>query len=171
MKTVVWLEFAAIWNASNSLEEVVSKTGQTKAAAANLACRMRKLDWDIKKFSCAKTTPLLERFWSKVEKTESCWIWVGSKSVKGYGQIQRGPRKDARPLQAHRVSWQLAYGSDPGEMLVLHKCDNPSCVRPSHLFLGTPHDNSMDMRSKKRSRGQENQPFHAWYENQKAAKS
>lgn len=95
-----------------------------------------------------KRVPLPDRFWTKVRKTESCWIWVGSKSRKGYGRI--GTEKFASAKLAHRVSWEIHRGEIPTGALVLHHCDNPSCVRPDHLFLGSGADNNADMARKGR---------------------
>lgn len=86
----------------------------------------------------------LRRFWSKVRKTESCWLWIAA-TTKGYGQFHH---LDER--YAHRVSWVLAHGPVPDGMRVLHHCDTPLCVNPSHLFLGTARDNTADMVSKRR---------------------
>lgn len=97
---------------------------------------------------------LEDRFWKRVEKTRRCWLWRGSQhrrrgSEVGYGEIgvEDGHQK------AHRVSWMLKHGPIPVGMFVLHKCDNPACVRPAHLFLGTAQDNSDDMRRKGRTNG------------------
>lgn len=95
--------------------------------------------------------PLKDRFWSKVVKTDTCWIWIGagSTSKKGYGQI-RLPGAKGRQTSAHRVSWILHRGEIPIGLDVLHKCDNPPCVNPDHLFLGTNQDNVNDKVSKGR---------------------
>jgi hypothetical protein len=82
----------------------------------------------------------MERFWNKVYKTESCWLWVGAKTPKGYGQFCH----EGKIRRAHRLAYVLAFGEIPAELFVCHKCDNPSCVRPKHLFLGTNRDNVMD---------------------------
>lgn len=87
-----------------------------------------------------------QRFWEKVSKTDGCWEWTGSLNNQGYGQI----RIDGKSLLAHRVSWGMAFGPIPDGLLVLHRCDNPPCIRPDHLFLGTFADNSHDMIQKGR---------------------
>jgi hypothetical protein len=84
--------------------------------------------------------PLEIRFWRQVKKMDSgCWVWTGV-TTNGYGQISYG----GKGRRAHRVSWELHCGTIPDGLLVLHKCDNPPCVNPSHLFLGTHQDNMDD---------------------------
>jgi len=88
-----------------------------------------------------------ERFWKSVEKSTDCWIWTGCCNQDGYGKI----KVNGTQISAHRLSWQIHYPEQPiGDLWVLHKCDNPSCVRPDHLFLGTPHDNCLDAMVKDR---------------------
>ncbi len=82
------------------------------------------------------------RFWRNVQKTDGCWAWAGCTTAFGYGIL--------RPFAAHRYSWTLHVGPIPDGMLVLHKCDNPPCTRPDHLFLGTQMDNVRDMLAKGR---------------------
>ncbi len=86
-----------------------------------------------------------ERFWSHVRKTKKCWLWTHRSDKDGYGKFFH-----TRRYGAHRYSFLLTYGFLPKGLHVLHKCDNPPCVRPSHLFLGTQQDNSDDMVAKGR---------------------
>lgn len=79
-------------------------------------------------------------------KKEPCWIWTGFKNKKGYGRVNI----NKTPRNAHRVSWIIKNGLIKEGFLVLHHCDNPSCVNPKHLFLGTPKDNTQDMLKKGR---------------------
>lgn len=89
-------------------------------------------------------------FWANVEKTEGCWLWRGVLRFCGYGNA-KAPGKRTRSSYAHRLSWELANGTIPKGMHVLHKCDTPACVRPEHLFLGTHQENMTDMAAKGRS--------------------
>jgi HNH endonuclease len=90
---------------------------------------------------------LRERFFAKVRKTSTCWLWTAACGKEGYGEFWL----NGANVPAHRVSWILAFGS-PGPKCVLHKCDNPPCVRPSHLFLGTKKQNMVDAARKMRMR-------------------
>jgi hypothetical protein len=76
-----------------------------------------------------------------------CWIWIGSAQKRGYGFI----KKNGKTTMAHRVAYELAYGELPDGLFVCHKCDNPRCVNPKHLFVGTHNDNMLDMHNKGRS--------------------
>jgi hypothetical protein len=90
----------------------------------------------------------LERFYSKALVGDGCWEWTAAKNKSGYGRFGvHGVNK-----LAHRVAYWLEHGEIPEGMHVLHRCDNPSCIRPGHLFLGTDLDNSVDMAAKGRAR-------------------
>ena len=99
-----------------------------------------------------KRIPLSERFWEKVDKTETCWNWTSALNRKGYGHIWNG----TKAIAAHRASWEMHNGPIPDGMFVCHHCDNPRCVRPDHLFVGTATDNLRDMHSK--GRGNQSRP-------------
>lgn len=93
-----------------------------------------------------------ERFWSKVEvKTEDeCWIWKGAK-VRGYGHLRAKKKGVWSMVRAHRLSFELHF-RHPGKEHVCHKCDNPLCVNPNHLYLGSPATNMQDKMLKGRHR-------------------
>lgn len=98
--------------------------------------------------------PMEQRFWRFVDKKsdDECWEWLGSKRPNGYGQISRPTRKESG-VSAHRYSWELANKSTiPENMVVMHSCDNPSCVNPNHLSIGTHQENALDMIRKGRNR-------------------
>lgn len=86
-------------------------------------------------------------FWAKVNLLGSCWEWTGATTEWGYGKLgYRG-----HDFTAHRCSYEYAFGRLPDGMWVLHKCDNPPCINPSHLFLGAAKDNTADMYAKGRA--------------------
>lgn len=99
------------------------------------------------------TDSFLLRFWKRVDKRQSCWIWTGSKDDKGYGMMfvrMLGVRKSLT-LRAHRISWVIHNGLVPDGLQVLHNCpgkDNPSCVNPAHLWIGTCLENCRDCEKK-----------------------
>lgn len=94
------------------------------------------------------------RFWSKVHKTHSCWLWTAGTISYGYGSfsVAKGkPRGQQAPVYAHRYSWELAHGPIPAGRSILHNCpggDNPRCVNPAHLFLGNQDANMKDAAAK-----------------------
>jgi hypothetical protein len=102
--------------------------------------------------------PVVERFWALVRKGAApgdCWEWTGSRARFGYGRFNlrhydQPSAKNGYAVQAHRLSWEFAHGPIPPGLWVLHRCDNPPCVRPDHLFLGTVGDNVRDAVAKGR---------------------
>lgn len=96
-------------------------------------------------------TTVSDRFWSKVNKTEACWLWQGNKYTSGYGQFYYTEAHKEHTVATHRVSYQLAKGEIPPGLLVLHKCDVRNCVNPDHLWLGTYKDNMIDCVAKGRN--------------------
>lgn len=94
---------------------------------------------------------LLERFWDYVPFASEydCWEWQGGRKDTGYGMFHPYPGS-TRTAMVHRLSWELHYGPIPLGLLVCHSCDNPPCLNPNHLFLGTVRDNVRDMISKGR---------------------
>lgn len=94
--------------------------------------------------------PLSERFWQHFQRAEgpkACWPWEGALSSDGYGMVRDD---DGKRVRAHRVAYELQVGPIPDGQWVLHRCDNPPCVRGDHLFPGTNHDNLRDMWRKHR---------------------
>lgn len=91
-----------------------------------------------------------ERFWNRVNKTDTCWLWTGMTRKDGYGHIRAG-KSSRGNVDVHRASWILHNGNIPRGMHVCHTCDVRSCIRPDHLFLGTALDNIRDAKSKKRN--------------------
>lgn len=110
------------------------------------------------------TTKDIERFWSKVNRTDdpdSCWEWKGSVTKRGYGQFKVGSRKEGTRanLSIHRVAYCLIFGNIPEKTLICHTCDNRKCANPRHLYLGTYTDNNRDTVRRNRHvsyRGEEN---------------
>ncbi len=129
---------------------VVSVTAQTLINRDSSGCRLcgrrgRGLG------ERRRQRPITDRFWEKVLIADGCWTWTGHIDSKGYGRL------GSDHAGAHRLSWEINVGPIPDNLWVLHYCDNPSCVRPDHLFLGTIIDNLADMVSKGRHpRGETN---------------
>ena len=126
---------------------------ETKAKLSELAKTRMQSPERRERLRVALTRPITETFWVKVSGVDSldpdkCWVWTGATVNGGYGSI----KVHKVTKLAHRVSWELEYGESPGDLSVCHKCDNPPCVRPSHLFLGTHSENMKDMKAKGRGR-------------------
>ena len=102
----------------------------------------------------------IKRFWTFVDKKgpDDCWIWQGGGPNNRYGHFSVGPRKSAKTLLAHRVSFAIAYGET--DLQICHRCDVTRCVNPVHLFAGTQKDNRVDCKQKERTARGENHGYH-----------
>ena len=101
---------------------------------------------------------LAKRLWEYIDRTggpDACWPYTGGKYGIGYGFFSIGAGKR---WPAHRIAWQVTHGVIPYGKFVCHRCDNPPCCNPAHLFLGTPKENMQDMLTKERGRHQGNAP-------------
>jgi len=98
----------------------------------------------------AKARAQAERFWSKcaIEPDGGCWLWTRCTFSNGYGKYTFG----GRTHYAHRLAYEMHHGVSPGQAFVCHRCDNPPCINPEHLWLGTARDNALDMHAKGRNR-------------------
>lgn len=107
----------------------------------------------VKNTSIRVTEKLKSKFWPKVQQgsIDECWEWLGVRTARGYGRMRIGDHL----VIAHRISYTIQHGEIPEGLFVCHKCDNPPCCNPAHLFLGTPLENAGDMvRKGRQTRGE-----------------
>lgn len=140
---------------SRSLKEIEKcPTCDGEFAVAPWQRRKRNINYcsrDCSNAAKKKTWP--QRFWPKVQKTDVCWLWIGQTSSKGYGTIQI-TGKSGKRVFAHRLSYELHKGTIPEGLKVCHNCpggDNPLCVNPDHLWLGTQKESMEDCAAKGRA--------------------
>jgi len=93
------------------------------------------------------TADVVAEFWARVEKSDGCWTWARTRDREGYGRFKFA----GKYAFAHRVAWTIVNGKIPQGMAVMHKCDNPPCVNPAHLMIGTWADNNRDRMLKGRN--------------------
>lgn len=123
----------------------------TKKETRRKVCEKCRREQHVRRASAGSKRGCNDSFWDRVNKNgpivyphlTACWIWTGSKVKKGYG-VWSHPSNSYQSMLAHRFVWTITYGEIPEGVLVLHKCDNPPCVNPSHLFLGSYVDNVQD---------------------------
>lgn len=126
-------------------------SGRIFATCKACAYGAQKKRIELRDGGCRARPPLVFRFWSKVRRgsASECWPFTGSCDPKGYGRFHHL----GNGRLAHRVAWELVNGAPPPGLQACHKCDNPPCCNPAHLFLGTDAENKSDMRSKGRKGG------------------
>lgn len=144
------------WTAEDDriLSERYPVEGRSPALAAQLGRTLAAMSERARLIGVTCVLSLVDRFWSYVDKNGPiirpelgpCWVWTAFRHKRGYGKIMI----DGKPVSAHRLAWKLETGNEPGDIDILHRCDNPPCVRFAHLFDGTAADNLADMVAKRR---------------------
>lgn len=130
-------------------DRTCSVEGCDKSVKSRGWCNTHYERWRLRGKPDDPIRPTLEqRLWSKIDCSSDCWLWTASTNTKGYGQI----KFKGTMLRVPRVVWELTHGPIPPGMFVCHRCDNPPCCRPEHLFLGSPADNMTDKMAKGRGR-------------------
>lgn len=134
-------------NQQPSRLRVPVSTGMMMRKVQRLAERRRAKRPEMRGLCVPRARPITERFTEKVRPhADGCHEWIGTLMPNGYGQVHLS----GRTAYAHRVAWELAFGTIPRGMFVLHSCDNRKCVNPTHLWLGSFQDNMDDMTNKLR---------------------
>lgn len=104
----------------------------------------------MKSLTSSLTQDQVDSFWSKVNKTEECWLWTANTNPDGYGKVTLQVNGRSRTIAAHRMAWELLRGAIPKGLICCHSCDVRHCVNPAHIWLGTQKQNIRDMVSKGR---------------------
>lgn len=147
------MEAREMWDRGVPIKEIAAKFGARPVTIYRASYRF---GWGRHPLSGHRKgpthVPLAVRFWDKVQTGPSCWEWAAGRDKNGYGKI--GRRHGEKPAFAHRVSWELTNGQIPDQLCVLHLCDNPCCVRPDHLMLGTIEENNRQMIARGRAHWQ-----------------
>ena len=114
-----------------------------------------KRTWRRKRLEIDWNRRCTDRLLARVRKMpQGCWVWTGSKSSRGYGWFKDNRVVPSKNVNVHRIAWELWRGPIPRGYLICHKCDNPPCINPDHLFAGTAADNTRDSWQKGRSNGE-----------------